>query len=66
MALTNEEKNNLKNTYSGLQINEAGTYWKETLVVSGTVIAAYKGNSNALLDNFTDIDTWCQWVDNNS
>ena len=66
MALTVEDKNNLQNTYSGLVIYEVGQTWKGQNVISGTVLVTYNNNSNALADNFSDIDTWCQWVDNNS
>tara|TARA_R110000796_G_scaffold116192_2_gene228639 strand:+ start:1981 stop:2178 length:198 start_codon:yes stop_codon:yes gene_type:complete len=65
MALTNTQIENLKTTYSGLDIKVAGEVSLNHVTPEGVVVCIYKGTTNPVVDTEAAVIEFCTWVDDN-
>jgi hypothetical protein len=64
MAINLEQKNQLLAKYPGLDLKEGKL--SNNTIIAGTFIIVYKGTVNPVEDDYTKIDTTCQWIKDNT
>jgi len=65
MALTSTQIENLKTTYSGLDIKVAGEVSQNIITPDGVVVCMYNGTTNPVVDTEAAVIEFCTWVDDN-